>query len=294
MKTYTPAYFFLLFMLLIPGFSGYGQHKENTEYNIWNVKPGDTSRIYGRTANIRVEPAVTAAIQDSLPCGTKVIILSEDTIPENVKGIYAPWLKVKYSVGNASREGYLWLGMCALKSFEKGSTTFLYGIEKLTAARNNLNEDFVPAIWFIRVKAIDNRGNILDEKEVKMDGVETSVSDGKLLGNMGLDNTEDVVRINFGGEACGIPTNYYYFGWTGSKFLSLPGKMEVGDAGVFYHTETFLFPKEQGGQPGKIIKLTEEGESDGEKVDKHGEPVFKIKKSRVVYVWNGKQAVKIK
>ena len=68
--------------------------------------------------------------------------------------------------------------------------------------------------------------------------------------------------------------------------------MEVGDAGVFYHTETLLFPKEKGGQPGKIIKLSEEGEADEEKVDKKGEPIFKVKKSREVYLWDGASAKK--
>jgi hypothetical protein len=289
-----PKCLLLLLGMLITGLSSYAQLKESTNYNIWSLQNGDTTYVYGRMANVRTASGTEAAVQDSLPCGTQVTIMNQDTVLQQVKGIYAPWVKVRYNKNGNDHEDYLWLGMLTLGHFEQGETKFVYGLEKIIAAKNNTNEDFVPAVWFIRVKAVDNSGRVLDEQEIKMDGLETSVCSGKLLGDMGLENTTDIIRINFGGEACGIPTKYYYFGWTGAKFLPLPGKMEVGDAGVFYHTETFLFPKEQGGQPGKIIKLTEEGEADEEKVDKNGEPVFKIKKSRVMYNWNGKQAIKAK
>jgi hypothetical protein len=287
-----PHYFLLVLFSFFATCIANAQFKESTDYNIWSARPDDTFSISGRIANVRTEPNTTADIQDTLICGSKVIIKEQGNVLENIKGIYAPWAKVQYNTIHGRKEGYVWLGMLSLGSFEKGETRFLYGIERLSAERNIEGQDFVSAVWYIHVKAIDNKGNILDEKEVTMDGMETSVSGGKLLGDMGLKNTEDIIRINFGGEACGIPTYYYYFGWTGSKFLSLPGKMEVGDAGVFYHTETFLFPKEQGGQPDKILKLTEEAEADDDKVDKKGEPIFKVKKSREVYTWDGVKAKK--
>lgn len=293
MKNYKPFYPILAALFFFASYNSHAQFKESTDYNIWSARPGDTFSIYGRMANIRTEPNTTADIQDTLICGSKVIIKEQGAVLENIKGIYAPWVMVEYNSSQGRREGYVWLGMLALGSFEKEETRFLYGIEKLTASKNNTDEDFVPAVWYIHVKAIDSKGNILDEKEATMNGMETSVSSGKLLGDMGLKNTKDIIRINFGGEACGIPTYYYYFGWTGSKFLSLPGKMEVSDAGVFYHTETFLFPKEQGGQPDKILKLTEDAEAEDDKVDKNGEPIFKVKKSREVYTWDGAKAKKI-
>jgi hypothetical protein len=292
MKFYKPFQFLLITLFFFVSYGSRAQFKESTDYNIWSARPGDTFSIYGRMANIRMEPNTTADIQDTLICGSKVIIKEQGTVLENIKGIYAPWVKVEYNSPNSKKEGYVWLGMLALGSFEKNETRFIYGIEKLTAAKNNTDEDYIPAIWYIHVKAIDGKGSILDEKEVTMDGMETSFSSGKLLGDMGLKNTEDIIRINFGGEACGIPTYYYYFGWTGSKLLPLPGKMEVGDAGVFYHTETLLFPKEEGGQPDKILKLSKEGEAEEEKVDKNGEPIFKVKKSREVYMWDGVKAKK--
>ena len=146
----------------------------------------------------------------------------------------------------------------------------------------------------IQLKAADASGKIIDTKEFKTDGGEAAnFTDVKSLGNTKLANLTDVVRISFGGEACGIPTYYYYYGFTGDKLLPLPGKYNVGDAGVFYHTETLLFPNESGGQPGKIIKLIEDEEVPEEEAEKEN-PKTKKTTSRETYIWNGQTAVKQK
>lgn len=59
------------------------------------------------------------------------------------------------------------------------------------------------------------------------------------------------------------------------------------DAGAVAHTETLLFPKEAGGQAGKIIRLTVD-----EEFGEDGETVAKSKSIREVYIWNGEKATK--
>ncbi len=289
MKQVNPFCIFLLLLAFISPLSN-AQSVHNTDYNLWQSNIRDTFWVFGNTANVRTEPGLAGAIQDSLVCGTLVTTQKEEYALDNVKGIFAPWVKVYYQRNGKNKEGYLWLGMLALGRCTKGDISFLYGIEKIAAAK----DEYGPVMWHIKAKAVAANGHLLDEQEWKMDGREMAATEGKLLGDLGLSNTEDILRISFGGEACGVPTHYFYFGWTGNKLLPLPGKMGVSDAGVYYHSETFLFPKESGGQPDKIIKLTEEGEADEEKVDKDGAPVFKIKKSRQVWLWNGNKAVKAK
>jgi len=268
----------------------WGQREDNIEFNLWYAKPGDTFRVYGKTANVRAQPGKMETITDSLPCGTPVVIREQAGHVEQLKGIYAPWVRIRYGAG---KEGYIWLGMLALGSrTDKAQQTFLYGLDWISPARAK-DDDYQPAIWHIKAKALDPELQLLDEKEFVVKALETSVTEAKLLGDMGLEGTIDIWRIQFGGEACGIPTDYFYFGWTGRQLLALPGKSEVGDAGVFYHSETLLFPKEPGGQPGRIIRLAEEGEADEEKTDPNGEPVFKVKKTREVYTWDGRQAKKL-
>lgn len=282
-----------IFFLTCLSYSGTAQLAGNTDFNIWYAQPGDTFFVYGNTANIRQQPDLTATVQDSVICGTALIIKEQTKNLDQVKGIAAPWARIQYTIQGQNKEGFIWLGMLALGHYSKNETRFLYGIEKIVTTTSSEDDYFLPPSWFLRIKAIDTDNQLLDEKEWKMEGPETSVSSGKLLGDMGLKNIKEIVRINLGGEACGVPTYYYYYGWNGKKLLPLPGKMEVGDAGVFYHTETFIFPKEEGGQPDKIIRLTEESEA-GDKVDKKGEPIFKSTKTRETYIWNGDKAVKTK
>lgn len=265
------------------------QRIDNTEYNLWYANPGDTFRVYGKIANVRTRPGKMEAITDSLPCGTPVIIKEQAGHMEQLKGIYAPWVKIRYGTG---REGYMWLGMLALGSrTDAEQNTFLYGLDWIAPAVTK-EEDYQPVAWHVKAKALDAQLKPLDEKEFVVKALGTSVTEAKLLGDMGLEATRNIWRIQFGGEACGIPTDYFYFGWTGRQLLPLPGKSEVGDAGVFYHSETLLFPKEPGGQLGRIIRLAEEGEADEEKSDPNGEPVFKVKKTREVYTWDGSKARK--
>jgi hypothetical protein len=64
--------------------------------------------------------------------------------------------------------------------------------------------------------------------------------------------------------------------------------MAVSDAGAYNYYETMIFPKEVGGQPGKILKLkvSEEMAEDGMKIEKKT-----VEKE--VYIWDGKKATRI-
>ncbi len=277
-------------LLLLVAFSNRVQAQYNKEFNIWPAQPGDTLRVLLGTANVRMEPDVAAAIVDSLPCGTPVIAGPQSGFDE-FRGMSAPWIKVKYNVAGLVREGYMWLGTLTLGHYiNTDGTCFLYGIDQIQSSKDA--EGNATIVWHIAVKVLDGRLQLLKERKRLLKNPEISMSAGKLLGDMGLQNLKDIFRIHFSGEACGIPADYYYYGWNGQELLDLPGKMEVGDAGVYYHTETLLFPKEQGGKPGQIIRLTVEGESEEDKVDKNGEPIFKEERKREVYLWDGTKAKK--
>lgn len=280
----------LLCVFCNKAFKAQAQTKGSPEYNVWNVSVGDTLKVYACMANVRVSASSNAVLSDSLPCGTSVVIKEKLNNEDRLKGIYAPWLKVNYFFGNKIKEGYMWMGLLAIGRAQKGNVSFVYGLEKIEADKKVSADDYQTLKWFVHVKALQD-DQLLDDAVISFDNFGSFISSGKLLGDMGLKNTEDVLRIQFGGEACGIPTNYFYFGWTGNKFLNLPEKMEVGDAGVFYHTEVLLFPKEPGGQSDKIIRLVEEATNEDEKLDKNGDPILTVKKWRDVYIWDGEKAI---
>jgi hypothetical protein len=64
------------------------------------------------------------------------------------------------------------------------------------------------------------------------------------------------------------------------KLITLPQLMNVGDAGIYYHSEEFIFPNDKGGIPnGFIFKMKEMERDENDKEKK--------KQSSKTYVWNG-------
>ena len=146
----------------------------NIDYNIWTPNVHDTFYVFGKIANVRAEPKLTATIQDSLYCGDMFIITANEKQFDQVKGIHAPWVKGAYLVNGAKREGYMWVGLLSLGYYVKDSVRFLYGIERITNA--TATDLHLPATWFIKVKAITEKGKSIDEKEWKMDGPEIAAT----------------------------------------------------------------------------------------------------------------------
>jgi hypothetical protein len=130
---------------------------------------------------------------------------------------------------------------------------------------------------------------LLDQKTIEKSISESAYFEGKVLGDLGLKKVQDIYRISFNGEACAIPSLFYYFGWNGKQLLLLPEKYSVSDAGSFYHSENFIFPKEKGGKPGLIIKQIEEAVNEEETGD-----VFSVTESSEVYTWDGEKALLLK
>ncbi|SFE45548.1 hypothetical protein SAMN05518672_106184 [Chitinophaga sp. CF118] len=278
-------FFIMMITCWLPSFA---QTEGYVEHNLWNVQSEDTLMIFADKAYIRREPSLQSVITDSLSIGSSVIIKGGSAgTPLMMKGIVAPWKQVHYAVAGKERKGYIWLGLLALKHCTKDSIDFLYGIDKVRTDAS----DKKPLKYCIQVKAIDQKSRLLDMKEFPVSGsVYATSTEGKLLGDMGLEKLSTILRVSFSGdngEARGIPTEYYYFGWTGSKFLLLPGKSVVSEGGIVYYGDTLLYPKETGGEPGKIIKLTMDGE-----VCDDGKTIVKKSNSKEIYVWDGQKAVK--
>ncbi len=64
------------------------------------------------------------------------------------------------------------------------------------------------------------------------------------------------------GEACGVATYDQYAFFKDKNLIVIPQLMNVADAGVFYHSEEYVFPNDKGGIPGAFILKTEDMEMD--------------------------------
>jgi hypothetical protein len=265
---------------------GYAQ-EEFRHSDYWRSEK-EEAIVAVKNCYIRSEPSTSGLLLDSLQMGNKVKIVQSTENLLKIKGINTNWAEIQYKTPRGdSKLGYIWKGFLALDFVSVDEETFLTTITKITQKTNR--DNYTENIFHITAIVLNKQNEVVGEKTIAKDVLESHYFQNKAIGSLGMNNLMDIYRISFHGEACGIPSYFFYFGWNGNELIELPGKMEVGDAGVFYHSETFLFPKEPGGKPNLIIKNIEEAEA----VDEAAQ-VYDISKSKETYTWDGTKAILIK
>jgi hypothetical protein len=281
---------FLLFLNFafsqeIPSENYFWQYDYNPENGIETV-------IGVKNCYVRQDSTANSQLLDSLQIGHKIKVVKNTNTNLNIKGLNLSWVKIEYIKHNQIKTGFLWKGFVAIGSTTKGNTTFLTTIEsKYRKKILEKDTEYDAEFYKISVKAIDNENEIIAEKSFSKQLSESNFFENSIVGSWGLKNVSDVYRISFSGQACGIPTFHFYFGWNEKEFLLLPEKYAVGDAGAYYYTEKLIFPKEKGGLANTIIKNIREAENTNENTDSYN---FLVKKSIEYYSWNGKNFKLIK
>lgn len=287
------TFFILLFLI-----SGFVLAQDNHSV-FWlygkNLGYGDETHI-GKEGIVGVKncyvrdlPSTSGKLIDSLQLGKKVMVNTLTEATQKIKGISMNWAEIQYTSENRIKKGYLWLGFLAIDFKETESVTFMTVLERINTGNE---EDSSSPEFVLAAKVLDRSNVLLDRKEIRKNIAESYFYRQELMGNFGLQNIQNLYRVSFSGEACGIPTYFFYFGWTGKKLLVMPEKMAVGDAGVYYYSENFIFPSEPGGKQGYIYKVIEEAEE--QESANENESVMLEKSWKETYSWDGEQAKRIK
>jgi hypothetical protein len=261
------------------------------QYN-YNINNGIEGVIGVKNCYIRQDSTTNSQLLDSLQIGHKIKVIKNTNENLNIKGLNLSWVEIEYIKNSQIKTGFLWKGFIAVGNAAKGNIRFLTTIN--SKYHKNIQEkdiEYDAEYYRISVKAIDNKNRIIAEKSIDKQLSESVFFENSIVDSWGLKNITEVYRISFSGEACGIPTFHFYFGWTGTSFLLLPEKYNVGDAGVFYHNEEFVFPKEKGGQQNIIIKNITEAENTDDTSEKY---TFLVTKWMEYYSWDGKKFKLIK
>jgi hypothetical protein len=261
-----------------------------SENYFWSFNYGnETDALIGaKNCYVRQDSTANSLLLDSLQIGQQIKIVKNTNKNLTIKGLHLSWVEIKYSKNNQIKTGFLWKGFIAVGSATKGNTTFLTTIDsKYSKIVKQKEYEYEGDFYRISVKAINSENQIISEKSFSKELSESHFFQNSAISSWGLKDLNAIYRISFSGEACGIPTLHYYFGWNEKEFLELPEKYDVGDAGVFYHTEEFIFPKEKGGQANMIIKNIEDDEEVGEAKD-GSYTIHEVKKSSEFYTWDGK------
>lgn len=267
-----------------------------SENFFWGFNYGNANKIDAiigaKKCYVRQDSTSNSQLLDSLQIGNKIKILKNTNENLNIKGLNLSWVEIEYSKNNEIKTGFLWKGFIAVGSATKGNTTFLTTIDaKFNKKVQRDDYEYDGDFLRISIKAINAENKILNEKSFTKELSESHFFQNSAISSWGLKDLNSIYRISFSGEACGIPTLHYYFGWNENEFVELPEKYDVGDAGAFYHTEEFIFPKEKGGQPNTIIKNITEAENTDDNSENY---TFLVTKSIEYYSWDGKNFKHIK
>jgi hypothetical protein len=276
----------LLFIFCISTLKSFSQESSSHNY-YWNGTENYEALISAANCYVREKPSSNSILLDSLQVGKEIKVIKSTENDFKIKGINVSWVEIEYKnrEGILSK-GFLWKGFLAVGFTKKDENIYLTGIDKIEIKKE---KEYETPYFSISVKVLDANNVVLDEKIIQKNITESAYFDDKAIGDLGLKNLQDIYRISFNGEACAIPSLFYYFGWNGKKLISLLEKYTVSDAGSFYHTENFIFPKEKDGKPNLIIKQIEEGVSTDEDAEVYDITVF-----NEVYKWNGEKATLLK
>jgi hypothetical protein len=254
----------------------------------WSLQVDDSRYIFADTAFVRISADTKQAPVDTLFAGDDITVTAITEKMLNLKGLNAPWVEIKYKKNGIDRQGFLWQGLISFAPMRRGDTKFVYAIDRhVDSTFINDGVKTVSKMFLVKLKVVQ-AGKLIATSSCRVfDGEEANFTESKIMSSLGLSNVQNIITLSFNGAACGVPSYYFYFAWmNGGRLVPLPDRYTVGDAGVFYHDETFTFPAEKNGVPDMIFwNMVEEEET--EKVNKKGEPVMLVKKDNAKYSWDG-------
>lgn len=239
--------------------------------------------VFADTLFVRKMPNLNSAVQDTIFVGDDVKIIDGSKVLKIGNRAF-PWFKISYiNNKNIKQTGYAWGGLLSFKALRRGNTKFVYSIPKIIF-KGNPADDVSESI--VQVKAVESKKTIA-KMDMTINSESTRLSNANMLNSNGLINISSIISVSFSGEACAIPSYYFYLLWDGKKFYQAPKSESISDAGVYNEDYSLIFPFNKGGIKNKVIQnYTLEQIVDEEK-DK-----WKSKNHKTIYSWTGSGFVK--
>ncbi len=207
---------------------------QDFSYHQWN--PGDTAAIFGDKINMRAQPSTDAGTVTQLAAADQVSILEVSDKTATLNGLTLPWYKVQ-ALGTRST-GYVWGGLLSIMppTLSNGVQLVAGAVKSVPGTGDN------PAEYQFELRAVRN-GAVVNKISTSIKSGGHAYFSSVEQGARGLKGYSLLLIMNMGYEACGYPWYEWYVLWDGSQLLALPVCESIADAGVFSHTESYMFPQ---------------------------------------------------
>ncbi len=230
--------------------------QENSYYLPRYFHQESDSVVLTNGGNVRQSPSRNAKSIAKLEVGAKVLITGEAIGEETIFGLTGEYFPIRYVSKGVEINGYMWSGLFAYTwAKDKEGNEYAIGAKRLLS-----NSEYDEVEYNLMRR--DVKSGKIYQQLVLRDVGEQSWFESKVLGGMGLTNVQAIFRVGFLGEACGVASTHYYYAWSAGKFVELPSKSSVGDAGVYYSGDKLLFPTEHKYGANLIVVETEEAETE--------------------------------
>lgn len=250
----------------------------NESYHQFKV--GAASYLLADNVNVREKPSSKGAVVTNLPIGTAIEIVEIADKKLRLNGFETNWYKISFDSKDAVKTGYVWGGLIAEGAIKSADSKvlFLYGVASL---KKEGKEEYAADRGTIQVRACkDNQELSKIELESAADYLNIYHWLGN-YGNRGLTGIKDVLEFGESAQSCGGINAYNIIFWDGKKLLPVTTLFPGGDA-PYYSSDDLIFPSDEGGEKGKIIKDEKQGwyndETETDVIERH---------KRAEYVWTG-------
>jgi thioredoxin-related protein len=254
------------------GIFNYGEFVENSDVY-----------LFADNVNIREKPSTAAKVIANLPVATQVKIISKTKEKFIVNGYNTCWYEINFKKDGKIKTGFIWGGFLSVVTFQvKGKTgedvMFVYGITDFTdekgfnsALKAVVKGKIVKSIGFPPMDTFSEKGEYY-----------YNIS-GKVAGDKGLKNIEKMIFLSFLYPACGYVNGDIVIFWTGSDLIFGVEAPHVSEAGVFHFETELIFPDDEGGMDGYVIKKVNNESYDEEgNISEKSTKIFKL-------IWDGQK-----
>lgn len=216
-------------------------------------------QLLADAVNLRAAANTESELVATLPIASKLEVLEQSKNKLTLKGITAPWYKVKFKHEGQNKEAYVWSGFIAQKVEydQKQGIYFLLGPATATIDKKASEYGGYQEMKF-QIRAAKS-GKQLSRVLIPQGISEMTYFQLKLMDNKGFTPIKNILEFHFNEDMCAGANGQHTLFWNGKQLVYIDVLYSGSDAPAF-REEYYIYPNDKGGKKGFVIKRSISGE----------------------------------